>query len=267
MTVAHSRRADMSGSTRRMRGSACSSRWCSAPSAASACGRTWSRCRRCRPTSASTARRRVASLHDGDDRLSRSAASRWDGSPTATASWFRRLLGTLLTRARLLAAGYAPNIWMLSAAHRGHRHRRVRARSGRSSPTCRTGFASGAASRSGSRPAAIISAGAIWPPIIQHFIESHGWRTTHIGIGIFCLVTMIPLALMLRRPSPVEHVDAGGAGDGAWHARPQAQHPAGAARDRRHRVLCRDGDAAGAYRRVLRRPRLRRRRAAPRCSR
>ncbi len=43
-----------------MRGSACVSRWCSAPSAASACGRTWSRCRRCRRTSASCAS--IASL-------------------------------------------------------------------------------------------------------------------------------------------------------------------------------------------------------------
>src|SRR5436190_15564212 len=56
------------------------------------------------------------------------------------------------------------------------------------------------------------AAGAIWPPIIQHFIEGYGWRTTHIGVGVFCLITMVPLALMLRRPSPVEHVDLTGAG-------------------------------------------------------
>ncbi len=42
-------------------------------------------------------------------------------------------------------------------------------------------------------------AGAIWPPIIQHFIANDGWRATHTGVGIVCLVTMIPLALMLRR--------------------------------------------------------------------
>jgi MFS family permease len=42
-------------------------------------------------------------------------------------------------------------------------------------------------------------AGAIWPPIIQHFIASDGWRATHTGVGLVCLVTMIPLALMLRR--------------------------------------------------------------------
>ena len=44
-------------------------------------------------------------------------------------------------------------------------------------------------------------AGVVWPPIVQHFIAMVGWRQTHIGIGIFCLATMLPLALvLLRRP-------------------------------------------------------------------
>jgi len=42
-------------------------------------------------------------------------------------------------------------------------------------------------------------AGTIWPPIVQHFIATDGWRATHTGIGIFCLVTMPPLVLLLRR--------------------------------------------------------------------
>ena len=46
--------------------------------------------------------------------------------------------------------------------------------------------------------------GVVWPPIIQHFIAEVGWRQTHIGIGIFCLATMLPLALVLRR-RPVFH--------------------------------------------------------------
>ncbi|MEP9375860.1 MFS transporter [Aquabacter sp. CN5-332] len=41
--------------------------------------------------------------------------------------------------------------------------------------------------------------GVVWPPVIQHFISEVGWRQTHIGIGIFCLATMLPLALVLRR--------------------------------------------------------------------
>jgi MFS family permease len=42
-------------------------------------------------------------------------------------------------------------------------------------------------------------AGAIWPPVVQHFVETAGWRAAYIGIGIFCFVTMAPLALLLRR--------------------------------------------------------------------
>lgn len=45
-------------------------------------------------------------------------------------------------------------------------------------------------------------AGALWPPVIQHFIDSAGWRQTYIGIGVFCLALMLPLALVLRRRPP-----------------------------------------------------------------
>jgi MFS family permease len=44
--------------------------------------------------------------------------------------------------------------------------------------------------------------GAIWPTITQHFVETVGWRATYVGIGLFCVVTMLPLALMLRRRPP-----------------------------------------------------------------
>ncbi len=49
-------------------------------------------------------------------------------------------------------------------------------------------------------------AGALWPPILQHFIDTVGWRQTHFGVGVFCLVTMLPLALALRRPTPMAAV-------------------------------------------------------------
>jgi MFS family permease len=48
-------------------------------------------------------------------------------------------------------------------------------------------------------------AGTIWPPVVQHFIESNGWRATHIGIGLFVLVTMLPLVMMLRRRVDEHH--------------------------------------------------------------
>jgi MFS family permease len=57
-------------------------------------------------------------------------------------------------------------------------------------------------------------AGAIWPPVVQHFIETAGWRATNVGIGIFCVFAMLPLALVLRRPVPILDA-AGGSGSTA----------------------------------------------------
>jgi MFS family permease len=46
------------------------------------------------------------------------------------------------------------------------------------------------------------TAGAIWPPVMQHFIDSAGWRATYIGMGLFCMLSMLPLMLVLRRRPP-----------------------------------------------------------------
>ncbi|WP_240048429.1 MFS transporter [Crenalkalicoccus roseus] len=48
-------------------------------------------------------------------------------------------------------------------------------------------------------------AGTFWPLVVQHFIATAGWRGTHLGIGLFCLAVMLPLALVLRRRAPVSH--------------------------------------------------------------
>jgi MFS family permease len=45
-------------------------------------------------------------------------------------------------------------------------------------------------------------AGAVWPPIVQHFVELVGWRQTYIGLGVFSAVTMALLALLLRARPP-----------------------------------------------------------------
>ncbi|HXF47498.1 MAG TPA: MFS transporter [Burkholderiaceae bacterium] len=58
-------------------------------------------------------------------------------------------------------------------------------------------------------------AGTVWPPIVQHFIETAGWRATHIGIGFVCLATMLPLAFVLRRRPPLEELHAQPAGRAA----------------------------------------------------
>lgn len=54
-------------------------------------------------------------------------------------------------------------------------------------------------------------AGTIWPPVVQHFIASDGWRATYIGIGLFCLATMLPLSLELRRRIGGQHAAAASA--------------------------------------------------------
>ena len=48
-------------------------------------------------------------------------------------------------------------------------------------------------------------AGTVWPPILQHFTATRGWRPTMVGVGLFCAVTMLPLTLTLRRRSPIAH--------------------------------------------------------------
>jgi MFS family permease len=45
-------------------------------------------------------------------------------------------------------------------------------------------------------------AGALWPPIVEAMISSHGWRITYWSAAALCLVTMIPLAFALKRRAP-----------------------------------------------------------------
>ena len=102
-------------------------------------------------------------------------------------------------------------------------------------------------------------AGTIWPPLLQHAIATVGWRQTHLGIGLFCVVTMLPLALLLRRRPPIE--------DGRRAARALVALPAACRISPATLqgllvlaglvLLHRDVDAAGPHRRLLRRPRLR----------
>src|SRR5256885_9099338 len=45
-------------------------------------------------------------------------------------------------------------------------------------------------------------AGTLWPPILQHFFDQSGWRATYIGVGIFSIAVMVPVAWMLRKRPP-----------------------------------------------------------------
>ncbi len=44
--------------------------------------------------------------------------------------------------------------------------------------------------------------GAIWPPIVQHFVDTVGWRQTYFGLGVACFIVMGGLALLMRRRPP-----------------------------------------------------------------
>jgi MFS family permease len=54
-------------------------------------------------------------------------------------------------------------------------------------------------------------AGTIWPPILQAMITSIGWRQAYMIVGVFCVVTMLPLVLALRRRPAVHALDQTGA--------------------------------------------------------
>ncbi|MEO6958931.1 MAG: MFS transporter [Burkholderiaceae bacterium] len=45
--------------------------------------------------------------------------------------------------------------------------------------------------------------GAIWPPIVEHFVNDVGWRQTYIYLGLFSFVATVCLALLMRRRPPL----------------------------------------------------------------
>ena len=53
--------------------------------------------------------------------------------------------------------------------------------------------------------------GAIWPPLVQYLVADHGWRTTQVAIGLFCIVAMLPLMPLMRRRAPEGAVNVGAA--------------------------------------------------------
>jgi MFS family permease len=45
-------------------------------------------------------------------------------------------------------------------------------------------------------------AGALWSPLMVHFLDEIGWRDTFVGLGVFCVTTMLPLTILLRQRAP-----------------------------------------------------------------
>jgi MFS family permease len=131
------------------------------------------------------------------------------------------MLGTILLTAGYLLVSVSPGIWQVALAHglligvgcsatfaplmADTSHWFVR----------RRGIAVAIAA------AGNYLAGTIWPPVVQHFITSDGWRTTHIGIAVFVFVTMTPLTLLIRKRAVHEDSQA----SSAALAKRQAESP------------------------------------------
>lgn len=139
------------------------------------------------------------------------------------------LIGTVGLALGFVAAGSATNIWFFSAAHG------VLLGLLGSSATFAPLVADASlwfVRRRGIAVAICASgnylAGAIWPPIVQHFIESVGWRHTYFGLAAFCAITMPLLALMMR-PRPPAAVVGRSAGSPAVSSTRPFGLPMGAA--------------------------------------
>jgi MFS family permease len=112
-----------------------------------------------------------------------------------------------------LAAAMAPNIWLFALAHG----------IGMGLFGCSATFAPLVADTSlwfvrrrgiavGICASGNYLAGAVWPPIVQHLVETSGWRTAYGVLAVVCAVTLPLLALALR-PRPPTAV-AGAAAQG-----------------------------------------------------
>ncbi len=66
--------------------------------------------------------------------------------------------------------------------------------------------------------------GAVWPPIVQHLVETIGWREAYATIGIASTLLMLPLAMALRRRPPSQATVAS-AGDASAAPAPGSPRP------------------------------------------
>ena len=85
-------------------------------------------------------------------------------------------------------------------------------------------------------------AGTVWPPIVQHFVETVGWRSTYIGLGVFCSLSMALLALAMRPRPPVARVAAAPQQRSGLAALPSSR-PFGLSLNQAQALLCAAGVA------------------------
>ena len=71
-------------------------------------------------------------------------------------------------------------------------------------------------------------AGTVWPPIVQHFVETVGWRDTYLGLGVFSAAVMLSLAPLLRQRPPLPTPSGAAAAADASRSRPFGLSPTSA---------------------------------------
>ena len=86
--------------------------------------------------------------------------------------------------------------------------------------------------------------GTVWPPVVQHFVETVGWRSTYAGLGLFTFVSMAGLALLMRaRPPALAATAVAPGAAGASALGPDRSRPFGLSPGRAMVLLCVAGTA------------------------
>ncbi len=67
--------------------------------------------------------------------------------------------------------------------------------------------------------------GAIWPPLTQYGVESVGWRSTYVALGLFCGIGMVLHSLLMRQRPPLLHTPVVGSAQALQSQRPLGSCP------------------------------------------
>lgn len=131
------------------------------------------------------------------------------------------LIGAFSLLGGFLLAAYAPNIWVFTLAHG------ILIGLLGSAPTFAPLMADTTlwfAKRRGIAVAVCASGnylgGAIWSPVVEHFVAEVGWRQTYMGLAVVCFLVMGSMALCMRARPPVASVQKPKAGGPVPSERP-----------------------------------------------
>lgn len=112
------------------------------------------------------------------------------------------LLGSVTLGVGFFAAAWAPSLWLFSLAQMAL----IGAGSAATFSPLMADTSQWFSRRRGVAVGVFASgnylSGTLWPPVLQYGIEHGGWRATYTGVAALCIVSMLPLALYLRRRPP-----------------------------------------------------------------